>query len=418
MLTYIKIDGFKSFHQFEMEFAPLTVITGGHGSGKSNLFEALHLLGRLAEDDLALAFRKQRGHRRCLFTQYDDDTYATEMEFTLEMLLNCEVKDEWQDDAILKYTRLRYQVTIKRDIDTDGFEDLYIVNERLESINPDDDSWVKKYIPKKTLNHWIPKVKDKKVISYIRVGEKPDTVIISENGKERLLIGMNGLRAVLSHSGVAYKHIRAVRQEMISWKFMQLNLEDLRLPTNKYTYRYVTGTISEEGKNLPEVLFRIKQEDQYAITAISRDLNNLLPNLVGIEVYYDEVMQQFVIEIEDDDKRKFSLERASEGALRLLVLLVLQYDSQQTGTLFFENPENGIDPSLSEELEKLLKKLSVDFEDTEIPLRQVIVNTHCKTLVNKEDKNITVFDFHNVSLLTTVKDRRVKLKVTSYAATH
>ena len=49
MLTYVKISGFKSFHDFEMEFTPFTVIAGANASGKSNLFDALSLLSRLAE---------------------------------------------------------------------------------------------------------------------------------------------------------------------------------------------------------------------------------------------------------------------------------------------------------------------------------------------------------------------------------
>jgi len=60
MITYIKIHGFKSFHNFEMEFTPLTVVAGVNASGKSNLFDALQLLARLAEVDLKTAFSEKR----------------------------------------------------------------------------------------------------------------------------------------------------------------------------------------------------------------------------------------------------------------------------------------------------------------------------------------------------------------------
>ncbi|MEW5818300.1 MAG: AAA family ATPase, partial [Spirochaetota bacterium] len=39
MITHIKINGFKSFQNFEMSFTPLTVIAGVNASGKSNLFD-------------------------------------------------------------------------------------------------------------------------------------------------------------------------------------------------------------------------------------------------------------------------------------------------------------------------------------------------------------------------------------------
>jgi hypothetical protein len=47
-----------------------------------------------------------------------------------------------------------------------------------------------------------------------------------------------------------------------------------------------------------------------------------------------------------------------------------QYDRQHTGLLCFEEPENGIHPFRIEAMARLLKELTVDFKDTEMPLRQ------------------------------------------------
>lgn len=61
MITHIEIDGFKSFQRFKVELAPFQVIVGENGSGKSNLFDALHLLSRLATFDVLEAFQDVRG---------------------------------------------------------------------------------------------------------------------------------------------------------------------------------------------------------------------------------------------------------------------------------------------------------------------------------------------------------------------
>lgn len=81
MITKIEIDGFKSFSDFQMEFTPFTVIAGANASGKSNLFDALHLLSNLAVMDLRTAFsyKKLRGDVKELFTQYGNDAIASEM---------------------------------------------------------------------------------------------------------------------------------------------------------------------------------------------------------------------------------------------------------------------------------------------------------------------------------------------------
>ena len=121
MITYIKINGFKSFQNFEMEFSPLTIIAGTNASGKSNLFDALMLLSRLAEVDLRTAFEEQRGNPSELFTQFGEDWYSKEIEFKVDMLINRKVKDKWGGEEELNNTRLRYRLIINRRKNSMGF---------------------------------------------------------------------------------------------------------------------------------------------------------------------------------------------------------------------------------------------------------------------------------------------------------
>ena len=95
MITRIEIDGFKAFRNFSMEFTPLTVIAGTNASGKSNLFDALQLLSRLAETDLKTAFNEQRGEAAELFTQYGPEQYSDLMKFGAELLVARQVTDNW-----------------------------------------------------------------------------------------------------------------------------------------------------------------------------------------------------------------------------------------------------------------------------------------------------------------------------------
>lgn len=424
MITYIKIHGFKSFHNFEMVFTPLTVVAGVNASGKSNLFDALQLLARLAEVDLKTAFSEQRGHPSELFTQYDEDDYATEMEFIVEMLVNRRVKDNWGGEVDLKYTRLRYQLKIKRESNISGFENLYIVAERLENLKHNEDDWVKNYIPKTVLESWRPKVTGRRAIPYIKTEDISGiaTIVVHQDGQagnKKVFPAKNASQTVLSSiNTIDFKHILAAKQEMLSWKFMQLNPEDLREPTRQDIG--IRDTITASGKNLAAALFRIKQDDEYTLTAISRDLNNLLPNLTEVNVYDDKANRQFIIKVKGDDGREFSSRVLSEGTLRLLTLCVLQYDRQHTGLLCFEEPENGIHPFRIQAMARLLKELTVDFEDTETPLRQVIVNTHSPVLVSqlinwKDDENVSIWLSRLNTLITTIEEKRIKMKITEFS---
>lgn len=423
MITYIKIHGFKSFHNFEMVFTPLTVVAGVNASGKSNLFDALQLLARLAEVDLKTAFSEQRGHPSELFTQYDEDDYATEMEFIVEMLVNRKVKDNWGGEVDLKYTRLRYQLKIKRESNISGFENLYIVDERLENLKHNEDNWVKNYIPKTVLETWRPKVTGRRAIPYIKTEDKSGiaTIVVHQDGQagnKKVFPAKNASQTVLSSiNTIDFQHILAAKQEMLSWKFMQLNPEDLREPTRQDLG--IRDTITASGKNLAAALFRIKQDDEYTLTAISRDLNNLLPNLTEVNVYDDKANRQFIIKVKGDDGREFSSRVLSEGTLRLLTLCVLQYDQQHTGLLCFEEPENGIHPFRIEAMARLLKELTVDFKDTEMPLRQVIVNTHSPVLVSQlinwqDDKNVSIWLSQLTNRISTIEGKRIKMKSSNF----
>jgi len=418
MITYIKINGFKSFHNFEMEFTPLTVIAGANASGKSNLFDALMLLSRLAEVDIRTAFSEQRGNALELFTKYDEDTYANEMEFTVEMLVNRIIKDNWGGEVELNNTRLRYNILITRKQNSIGFEGLYIKNESLEKIPEKDDKWLKQFKEARELSKTL------------RAGGSKDSFIKTEDEGNRIAIKMRqdgkaGRKTTPADTisqtvlggvnSVDFPHVFAAKEEMRSWKYLQLIPEHLREQTKQEPG--IKDAITSSGKNLASALYRIKQTDEYNLREISRDLNKFIPEFSEVNVIDDKANQQFIIKLKGEDSREFSSSVLSEGTLRLLALCILLYDDKHTGLLCFEEPENGIHPFRIKAMAKLLKELSSDFNDDNIPLRQVIVNTHSALLVNemvnwKNNKNVSVNYSQKSTLIKNISNKRFKFDYT------
>lgn len=421
MITYIKINGFKSFHNFEMVFTPFTVVAGLNAAGKSNLFDALKLLTRMAEtDNLKKAFKEQRGEFTELFTQYHDHDYATEMEFCIEMLVNKDVKDVWGNEATLKYTRLRYEIKIKRLINSSGIEDLIVTYEHLENLKHGKDQWVK-IIPGNYLEEWRPKVRTgKRGIPYIQTIEENGipTVLVPQDGttgNKRRFPLKNATRTVLStFDTIDFPHVFAAKEEMRSWKYLQLNPEDLRQPTSKSTG---TDTISQSGKNLAAALYRIKQEDNYTLKEITRKLQNFLPHFTQLEVIDDKENKQYLIKLRDKDSKEYTSRVLSEGTLRILALCIMDFDDRHTGLLCFEEPENGIHPFRINDMADLLKDLSTDFSDEMLPLRQVIVNTHSPVLLGrinswKDNHFVSIWFAQMKQRITNIKGGRIDLPVT------
>lgn len=424
MITYLKINGFKSFHNFEMEFTPFTVIAGANASGKSNLFDALTLLSRLAEtDNLKRAFSEQRGEFIELFTQYGDDNFADQIDFAVEMLVNKKVKDAWGNEGVLKYTRLRYDLSIKRFTNLSGIQDLTVVYERLENLQHNNDKWITKLVPKMLLEEWRPKIPKggRRATPYIYTEQRSDvqTVIVPQDGvqggNKRTFPLNNATRSVLSSfDTVDFRHILAAKEEMKSWKFLQLNPEDLRQATSKNNGEDV---ISVSGKNLAAALYRIKQEDKFNLVDISRKLNSFLPNFIEVDVIDDKENKQYLIKLKDKDKKEFSSRVLSEGTLRILALCILEFDDKHTGLLCFEEPENGIHPFRIKAMTELLKDLSVDFDEIDTPLRQVIVNSHSPVLVGnmlkwESNSNVSIWYAQMRTSISDIDGERLKLNST------
>jgi predicted ATPase len=426
MITKIKINGFKTFHDFEMEFSPLTIVAGLNASGKSNLFDALQLLSRLAETDLKTAFSEQRGEPSELFANYGENEtgetdYAEEISFLVEMLTDKKVRDNWGGEAILKYTRLRYEITIRRSKNNRGIDDLYVQKEELVNLKHDEDEWIKKFIPKDCLENWRPKVPTgKRGKPYIKTEDKNGvlTITLPQDGKSggKATPANAVSQTVLSGTNsVDFPHVFAVREEMRSWKFLQLNPQSLREPTRQDLG--IRDTITQSGENLAAALFRITLNDKSLLKIISRRLNKLLPQIINVEVYDDKANKQYIIKVKNDDGREFTSRVLSEGTLRLLTLCILQYDENHKGLICFEEPENGIHPFRVKAMAELLRDLSVDFSDVDMPLRQVIVNTHSPILVGEmfelgEKTALKVWFSDLVTQITTQKNRRIKMYVT------
>ena len=388
MITNIKINGFKSFHNFEMDFTSFTVIAGANASGKSNLFDALRFLGRLADvENIKDAFEGQRGGFLELFTQYGENNYATEMEFCVEMSLNENVQTLLKEEKLV-HNKLRYKLTLKRTTNYLGIEDASLENELLESIE------------------------DKGLLYIdIRQGLKYDG---SKNGYESAVYrDVTQLNANYDEN----PHIFAVKKEMRSWKFLDFNIEDLRQPTSKQNG---SDKLTSTGKNLAAVLARIKHGDAYILREISRRLQTFVPDFVDVDVFDDLAREQFIIKLKDKHKREYTTRVLSDGTLRILALCILLYDESYNGVLTFEEPENGIHPSRIVFMTKLLKDFSTNnIADSQTPLRQVIVNTHSPVLVGEVlkaylgDKSVSINLCQMVSKITTINGKKMTLNVTN-----
>ena len=235
-------------------------------------------------------------------------------------------------------------------------------------------------------------------------------------GKRRVYPLKNATKTVLSsYDSIDFKHILAVREEMRSWRFLQMNPEDLRLPTSKVSGE--DDVITSSGKNLAAALYRIKLSDPYRLKEITRKLNSFIPDFVSVDVFDDKENKQYIIKLTDVDGKEYSSRVLSEGTMRILALCILWQDDKHKGLLCFEEPENGIHPFRMKAMSLLLKDLSTDFYDEESPLRQVLINTHSTVFVREmrrwhEDPCLTIAFAQTRKTVITIDGKRTKAQFT------
>ena len=374
MITLIEIDGFKTFQDFKLELSPFQVIVGPNGAGKSNLFDALHLLSRLVDTDLRSAFQELRGDAIELFTTIPNEKPVNKMRLAVEMLVDRSIQDSWGAKADLKYTRMRYELEILRRSDEQGLERLYVSRESLKSIPRADDNWCKKH-GLSTQNNWLPKV----------IGGRPSFISTAETGPNTIHLHQDGHggrkssvaekieRTVLSGvTNTEFPHAFAAREEIRTWRFLQLNPEVLRYPSSMLASPF----LSAEGHHLATTLARMRAEDPFVLNDVASDLANLVPGILKIEVDTDQARNQYIIRAITQDGTSFSSRVLSDGTLRMLALATLKNDPQHRGVLCFEEPENGVHPSRLKNIAHLLRELTTNFQDDDqgdLPLRQLLV---------------------------------------------
>lgn len=386
MLTRIEIDGFKSFEGFRMDVPPFVVVLGANASGKSNLFDAIRFLSRLAQVDLRSAVKGLRGEPHELFRRQADGTPCNVMSFAVEVLLSPEVRDPWGDTVTISHSRVRYEVTIELRRDERGIERLVVTNEWVKPILRKDDEW----------RPWGKLPSSQFASLFLRYHKKvPWLSTETSNGRPTFQIHQDSVAGrnrsaeaaestVLSSiTSAEFPHLYALREELGSWRFLQLDPGELRRPSP--TTAEDVG-LEPDGSNLPTVLARLQAETRTAgrtkgvLADIAADLSNLIPGVLGLDVEEDKRNREYRIDISLRGGPPFSSRVVSDGTLRVLALLTVLHDPQHRGLVCFEEPENGVHPARLKAMIKRLRELVSDPTRTDVdesePLTQMVLNSH------------------------------------------
>jgi predicted ATPase len=409
MLTRLKVDGFKNLVDVDVRFGPFTCIAGANGVGKSNLFDAIGFLSKLAEKplvDAALSVRDEAGRTgdvRNLFHRVGD-TYSDEMTFEAEMIVPRDGFDDLGQPAKATITFLRYLLKIRYRADemTRAISGLEIVREELSHIKigepkrhllfPHTAQWRRSALVGRRTTPFISTGEDSKGVKIIKIHQDGGS-----SGRARMLAAANLPRTVLSATNAAETPTATIaRREMQSWRLLQLEPSALRSP-DEFT---APAKLGADGSHLAATLYRMGRSNGGKNGAGETDsrtnpvygrlanrLSELIEDVRNVSVTRDEKRQLLTLNVTGRDGTVHPARSLSDGTLRFLALAVLELDTEAQGLqglLCLEEPENGIHPKRIPAILDLLQDIAVEVDEPtgrDNPLRQVIVNTHSPAVV-------------------------------------
>ena len=379
MLTRIRIQGYKTFHDVEVRLSPLAVMFGPNAAGKSNFLDALQLLAKL-------------GTSRTVKEAFDAPCRGKPLEsFTI---------GERGIRGLIEQERLSFSIEA----------DLHLSDAVVESVNRD----IREMRRPGTEGHdggsgkALSRVRERDLRYRIEVEMLPRSGILrvadeyltalnsrgEPTGKRRPFIERQGEKLhlrlerqahptyydrYLDHSILSmphypphYPHLVAARRELESWWFFYFEPRERMRAANPVKEARHIGLMGEE---LAAFLNTLRAQEPRQFAAVEKALRMLMPQMDGIEV-----------EVSDLGEAELRLREGgiaiparvlSEGTLRMLGLLALVGVKSPPALVGFEEPENGIHPSRIEVIAELLRTRA------SLGQTQYIVTTHSPLLPDR-----------------------------------
>lgn len=406
MITRLKVSGFKNLANIDIRFGAFTCIAGVNAVGKSNLFDAIKFLSDLSDRpliDAAMSVRDAESKSadvRSLFRKFKDrkgaaTNHVEEIRFEVEMVIPKSGYDDFGQQAIATSTFLRYSLTLayRKDEKFSSLGGLEVIYENLTRVIGLKE---KNELILATSKDWYKSVKQgAKNTPYISTGDEENNRYIylhqdQKGGGKVKRLAKTLPRTVLSSTNSAESPTALlVRNEMRSWRLLQLEPSQLRQPDNFIS----PTTLGEDGSHLAATLYNLAQkeathnsnghskgvDDSKIYGEIATKLSELISDVYSVKVDRDEQRQTLTLQVVDKDGIPYSARALSDGTLRFLALSVIELNPLGQGVICLEEPENGMHPERIPAIVKLLQDIAVDTEfpvDENNPLQQVIVNTH------------------------------------------
>ena len=326
-LRAFEVAGYRSLKRVALELAPLTVVAGANGAGKTNLYRALHLLHAAATGTLAQAVADEGGLPSLLWAG------------------GRQKKERARVELEARWDELGYELVL-------GLE------------------------PPPTRFPFDPHVKIERVrwegVELCQRGESSATARDADGNRAVFPFSLEHNQSILAQLVEPHRFpvLSTLKQLLSGWRFYHYLRSDVEAPARRARLGVRTPVLAGDGRDLAAALATIYDIGDGA--RLDAHVERAFPGArVGIA---DEGMAQLAVTMEVPGvHRPLRAAELSDGTLRYLCLLTALLSPRPAPLLVLNEPETSLHPDLFAPLGELILDAATR--------SQLLVTTHAEPLV-------------------------------------
>lgn len=349
MITTLAVHGYRSLRNLAVPLAPVTVVTGANGAGKSSLYRALRLLAATAHDGVVGPLAAEGGLDRVLWAGPEKISGAMK-----------------RGEVPVEGTGSRNRpVSLMLGLASDELG--YLVDIGLPT-------------PSQTAFSRDPHIKREEIFAgpvsrpaARLVHRKGDTVIITADEPRRVAVPLTPRTSVLSELADpdAYPEITWMRRLVRGWRFYDSFRTDAASPARASCIGTWTPVLAEDGHDLAAALQTVLE------SAWADEFHSAFDAAFGdnqVFVTIGNADGRFHLQVRQPGMlRPLGADELSDGTLRFLLLATALLSPQPPSLLVLNEPETSLHPHVLPVLAKLV---------TDVAKRtQVLIVSHSTDLI-------------------------------------